>query len=85
VASILVSFFFAKRVMHILTTLEEFELGLELDGAEVRLILLCEMQEWGRLVISIFGITLELDFVAELLLISWSDISFYRNIFYVEV
>jgi hypothetical protein len=31
-------------------TLKEFELGLELDSAEVRGILLYNKQEWGRLV-----------------------------------
>jgi len=30
---------------------EEFELGLELDSAEVRGILLYNSQEWGRLVL----------------------------------
>ena len=32
------------------TTRADFELGLELDGAEVRGILLYEGREWGRVV-----------------------------------
>lgn len=33
----------------------EFELGLELDSAEVRGILLYEGQEWGRVVFDFFN------------------------------
>ena len=50
--------FFAKQTMHSDDTQKEFELGLELDGAEVRVILLCNTEEWGRLVISTFCIGL---------------------------
>jgi len=51
-------FFFVKQTQRILTTLKEFELGLELDSAEVRGILLYNKQEWGRLVVAIFLIGL---------------------------
>lgn len=49
---------FVMQTRHILTTHTEFELGLELDSAEVRGILLYNKQEWGRLVMTIFLIGL---------------------------
>jgi len=45
---------FRETSLRVLTTLKEFELGLELDSPDVRGILLYNQQEWGRFVIIIF-------------------------------